>query len=158
MLSEDAIRNWHVALFAAACAAVSATASLSRETESTPPRSYPVRIALAPAQPLPFVGAAIAFDLADGDDRGGGAIEIRKAVRLNGADAGLATIRVSEASTLQIAPAELGGLLARAGRADAAALLGGSAAEGAFVDFEDIRSQGIDVRYDAPSDRVLVAL
>jgi hypothetical protein len=100
----------------------------------------------------------VEFDLADpgafGSGDGGSAIELRKAVRLNGADAGDARIRVSGSSTLSIAREELGRLLARSGQRE---LVGQMGSGGQFVSFEEMRRQGIEVRYDPVSDRILVS-
>lgn len=100
----------------------------------------------------------VEFDLADpgafGSGDGGSAIELRKAVRLNGADAGDARIRVSGSSTLSIAREELGRLLARSGQRE---LIGRLGSGGQFVSFEEMRRQGIEVRYDPVSDRILVS-
>lgn len=98
---------------------------------------------------------AIQFDLADPDKStgGGSAIEIRKGIRLNGADAGDARIHVDANSRLSIAREELGRLLARSGRQELMWQLGSAG----FVSFDEMRRQGIEVRYDPVSDRVLVS-
>lgn len=115
----------------------------------------PVRPALRPSTDGLL---AIQFDLADpgafGSGNGGSAIELRKAVRLNGADAGDARIRVSGSSTLSIAREELGRLLARSGQRE---LIGQLGSDGQFVSFDEMRRQGIEVRYDPVSDRILVS-
>lgn len=100
---------------------------------------------------------AIHFDLADPDRPtvDGSAIEIRKAIRLNGADAGDARIHVDANSQLSIAREELGRLLARLGRQE---LMGQLDPARRFVSFDEMRRQGIEVRYDPVSDRVLVSI
>ncbi|MEO6152681.1 MAG: hypothetical protein ABIT09_03565 [Croceibacterium sp.] len=122
----------------------------------------------APAPPPPVRTPAVAaseatgmlavrFNLADpyaGAPEGSGPIELKKAVRINGADAGDATIRVTDGATIAIARDELGKLLTAAGRADAIQALAGS---GSFVSFDRIRQAGLSVRYDAASDRILLA-
>jgi hypothetical protein len=98
---------------------------------------------------------AIQFDLGDPNKStdGGSAIEVRKAVRLNGADAGDARIHIDASSTLSIARDELDRLLARSGRRE---LMSQLSSAGRFIRFEEMRRHGIDVRYDPVSDRVLV--
>ena len=100
---------------------------------------------------------AVRFDLADpaalGGD-GGSAIEIRKAIRLNGADAGQARIHVGASSRLSIAREELARLLAGSGQQALSERLG---AGERFVSFDEMRRQGIDVRYDPVTDRILVS-
>jgi hypothetical protein len=99
---------------------------------------------------------AIQFDLADPGAfaaGGGSPIEIRKAVRLNGADAGEARIHVGASSRLSIAREELGRLLARSGQQALIERLGTGER---LVSFDEMRRQGIDVRYDPVSDRLLV--
>lgn len=88
---------------------------------------------------------------------GGSAIEVRKELRVNGVDLGPAAIRVSEDSTLSIARDKLNEVLGRLGRNDVARQLGGSRSAG-FVSFDEIRRRGVEVRYDAPSDRVVLAI
>jgi hypothetical protein len=107
------------------------------------------------AQPSTDGFLAIQFDLGDPDKStgGGSAIEVRKAVRLNGADAGDARIHIDDSSTLSMARDELDRLLARSGRRE---LMGQLSSAGQFIRFEEMRRHGIDVRYDPVSDRVLV--
>jgi len=93
----------------------------------------------------PYDGASIADD--------GEAIDVRKPVRLNGAEAGSATVRVTPGSTLLMAREELGRLLARAGLAE----LAGQVGSGGYVSFDDMRDKGITVRYDPVTDRLLVS-
>ncbi|MXP41625.1 hypothetical protein GRI75_08215 [Altererythrobacter soli] len=100
---------------------------------------------------------AIKFDLADttGSRVGGSAIEIRKAIRLNGADAGDARIHVDASSTLSMAREELGRILVKSGRQE---LIGQLGSGGRFVSFDEMRSRGIEVRYDPVLDRILVSI
>lgn len=98
----------------------------------------------------------VAFDVSDPyvwteDERT--AIEIHKALRVNGVDVGPAAIRVGEDSSLSIARDKLKEGLSRLGREDVAEQLGGPRS-GGFVSFDEIRRRGVAVRYDAPSDRV----
>lgn len=92
----------------------------------------------------PYDGASVAED--------GEAIDVRKSVRLNGAEAGSAKIRVTSGSTLLMARDELGRLLARAGLAE----LAGQVGSGGYVSFDDMRDKGITVRYDPVTDRLIV--
>ena len=68
---------------------------------------------------------------------------------------GEATIRVGARSELSIEAAALRRLLTAAGR-EATARTVGEGDDG-FVGFDELRGQGIDVRYDAAADRVVVA-
>ncbi|SEH20088.1 hypothetical protein SAMN05428974_3834 [Sphingopyxis sp. YR583] len=102
----------------------------------------------------------VKFDLSDPYSwagEGGSAIDMRKELRVNGVDIGPAAIRVSEDSTLSIARDKLNEILVRLGRNDVARRLGGPRS-GGFVSFEEIRRRGVEVRYDAPSDRVVLAI
>jgi hypothetical protein len=122
---------------------------------------YPIRFALpvaSPALPDP-APPAVEFDLADAGaaaEPSASVVEIRKAVRFNGAEAGSATIRVDPDSTLAIAAGELGELLARAGRGELAEQLGARDGAGRFLGFTEMRAQGIDVRYDVTADRIVI--
>ena len=108
-----------------------------------------------PAQPSADGLLAVRFDLADpGAFDGGSAIEIRKAIRLNGADAGQARIHVGASSRLSIAREELARLLARSGQQELSESLG---AGERFVSFDEMRRQGIEIRYDPITDRILVS-
>ena len=128
------------------------------------PPGYPVRLELPPARPAEPLAEPLAapppeleFDLAGGPDEGGGsAVDLRKVVRIDGVDAGSATVRVSAGSTLSIRAAELRALLERAGQDTIAAQIGAGAGE--FVEFDELRRLGIEVRYDAVADRVAIAL
>ena len=70
----------------------------------------------------------------------------------------MATVRVSRESTLQIATDELAAVLVRAGQREVAGELGAAPHRGRFVEFEALRAQAIDVRYDAATDQVVVSL
>lgn len=102
---------------------------------------------------------AVRFNLADpyapsGDGQASGPIELTKGVRVNGAEAGNATIRVTDGATIAIARDQLDKLLSGAGRGDLADKL---ASAGPFVSFDRIRQAGLNVRYDAASDRILLS-
>jgi hypothetical protein len=107
----------------------------------------------APAQPAPQTLEAVRFNLSDPYGERAGAIELKKAVRVEGAEAGNATIRITDGSTITISREDLGKLLANAGHQDWAAALG----SGSFVSFDRIRQAGMSVRYDAASDRIVVS-
>lgn len=105
---------------------------------------------------------AINFNLSDplaiSDDRDGNAVfEATKNIRLNGADAGRTTIRVTSGSALFIARNELSDLLEAAGRKDLSAGLAEIGSPGRFVSFDEMRKLGLGVRYDPVSDRILVS-
>jgi hypothetical protein len=105
---------------------------------------------------LPSSGLiAVRFNLADPfapQANENGPIEVSKAVKVNGADAGSATIRITEGATIAISSEDLGHLLGSAGRGDLAASLGSG-----FVTFDRIRRAGLEVHYDATSDRILLS-
>ena len=158
------IELWPVALLAVLAAAVPIGFHVARSSFTLPaPRgNYPIRLELPPARPraLSEDTPAIEFDLSGSGvpgDSGGSAVELRKAVHLNGTEAGYATIRVSAASTLSISADELRAVLARAGLGDLAGRIGAPGGAGRFVGFEEMRQQGIDVRYDAAADRVVIS-
>jgi len=148
------IEHWPVALVVAAGMAVPIGFQVASPafTLSSPPAGYPIRIELPRAEP------AVEFDLSTDSaaGAGGSAIELRKAVHLNGAEAGSAAIRVSAGSTLAIAVDELRALLEGADQGDLAGRIARPDAAERFVEFEELRRQGIDVRYDAAADRVVV--
>ena len=109
------------------------------------------------AKPIGQGVLAVRFDLADPytpTNDGTGPIELRKGVRINGADAGSATIRVTDGATIAIARTDLGKMLTSAGRTD---LAQGLPVAGSFVTFDRIRQAGVNVRYDAASDRILLS-
>lgn len=155
VFSRASIELWPVALVVAAGIAVPIGFQLASPafTLSAPPAGYPIRIELPPAKP------AVEFDLSGGGPAGvtGSAIELRKAMRVSGVEAGSAAIRVGADSTLAIAVDELRALLERAGHGDLAGRIARRGTSERFVGFEELRRQGIDVRYDAAADRVVVA-
>ena len=167
-VSRAWIELWPVAVLAVVAPAVPIGFHLAGPSTalSAPRGDYPIRIALPPASP-PIPGGearAVEFDLADtraAGEGGGSVVEIRKAVRFNGAEAGSATIRVGADSTLAISADELRALLARAGRGDlaeriGAEQLGARGGAGRFVGFAEMRAHGIDVRYDIAADRIVI--
>lgn len=161
-VSRAWIELWPVAVLAVVAPAVPIGFNLASSPPMLPAavEGYPIRLELPPASPgLPGDAVqAVEFDLADAGvagESGGSVVEVRKAVRLNGADAGSATIRVGADSTLAISARELRALLATGGRRELAAQIG--AGQGGFVGFEEMRAQGIDVRYDIATDRIVIA-
>jgi hypothetical protein len=160
---------WPVALVTVTATAIPIAIRLARppETVAPPAPRYPLRVPLPPAAAPGEAaeGAVLEFDRAgrgSAADSAGSAIEIRKRVRVNGAEAGEATIRVGARSELSIAAGELRRALAAAGHGETARLVGaggggeGGAAE--FVGFEALRGQGIEVRYDVGADRIAISL
>lgn len=138
---------------AEADAALGAEAAAEPAAEPAGLRTAEAR--LPPAQPSTDGLLAVRFDLADpGAFDGGSAIEIRKAIRLNGADAGQAPIHVDASSRLSIAREELARLLAGSGQQGLSERLGTGER---FVSFDEMRRQGIEIRYDPVTDRVLVS-
>ena len=98
----------------------------------------------------------VSFDLAQPRISDRAALEVRKGVRFNGADAGQATIRVGTGSALFIASDDLRALLSAARRVDLADRLT-SGAERPFVGFDEIRQAGVNLRYDAASDQIVIS-
>lgn len=103
---------------------------------------------------------AVDFDLSrpyeSGPESGDGSpIEIRKKVVLNGKEAGSAQLRVGAGSTISISRDALTRLLEQSGRAEMSQQIGQGTAS--YITFEEMRRQGIDVRYDPLSDQILVA-
>jgi hypothetical protein len=96
----------------------------------------------------------VTFDLSRPDILDRSSLDVRKVVRFNGADAGQATIRVGHGSALFIAREDLRSLLSGAGRVDLADKLA-TGAERPFVAFDEVRQAGLNLRYDAASDRIL---
>jgi hypothetical protein len=98
----------------------------------------------------------VSFDLSQsaGSDRS--AIELRKGVRFNGTDAGQVTIRVGAGSSLFIASDDLRTLLSAAQRADLVDSLS-SGGEQPFVGFDEVRRKGLNLRYDAASDQIVIS-
>lgn len=103
---------------------------------------------------------AVDYDLSrpyeSGPSSGDGSpIDIRKKVVLNGRDAGSAELRVGTGSTISISRDALSRLLDQSGRQELARQVGQDTAS--YITFEQMRRQGIDVRYDPVSDQILVA-
>jgi hypothetical protein len=107
---------------------------------------------------------AFSYDLTDSyalydvADSGGSSLEIAKPVRFNGVDAGSVSIRVSTGSALSIEGSGLARLFERAGRGDLAEQIRDSHGPARFIDFEEMRRQGFDVRYDARSDSIVISI
>ena len=163
VLSRATIGLWPVALVAVLGPAVPIGFHLAGTTCAplALPSNYPIRLELPAASPSEPVDAApsLEFDLAGSGAEGGSggsAVEMRKAVRLNGAEAGSAAIRVSADSTLSISADELRALLVRAGRGDLAGQIAGRDGVGRFLGFEEMRALGIDIRFDAAGNRILI--
>jgi len=68
---------------------------------------------------------------------------------------GDAVIRVTDGATIAIARDDLGKALSGVGRDDVAKALSEG---GSFVTFDRIRQAGLSVRYDAASDRIVLAI
>lgn len=98
----------------------------------------------------------VSFNLAEAGAADRSSLDVRKGVRFNGADAGQATIRVGSGSALYIASEDLRILLSAAKRADLADRLA-AVAEQPFVGFDEVRQKGLNLRYDAVSDRILIS-
>ena len=98
----------------------------------------------------------VSFNLAEAGAMDRSSVDVRKGVRFNGADAGQATIRVGSGSALYIASEDLRILLSAARRADLADRLAAGAQQ-PFVGFDEVRQKGLNLRYDAVSDRILIS-
>lgn len=128
--------------------------------------------ATGPAEPMPAFGQGpsaqamgpggldglltVSFNLAEPDARERSSIEIRKDVRFNGVDAGAATILIGGGSALFIAREDLRTLLSAARRADLVDTLA-TGEDHPFVRFDEVRRAGLDLRYDAAADRILIS-
>ena len=99
---------------------------------------------------------AVSFDLAQPRISNSASLDVRKGVKFNGADAGEATIRVGAGSALFIASEDLRALLSAARRVDLADRLT-SETERPFVGFDEIRQEGLNLRYDAASDQIVIS-
>ena len=162
--------------------------SILDAVRARPPAGYPIRIVLPRADPqagypillkLPIGAparevatpairdenlAAPDFDLADPyaarseAGSGGSALVIVRPARINGRDAGSAGIRVSAQSTLSIEASALARMLERAGHGDLAGRIGDGSDSAGFIGFDELRRQGIDVRYDPESNHILIAV
>jgi hypothetical protein len=98
----------------------------------------------------------VSFDLSQPDRVDRSSLDVRKVVRVDGADAGQATVRVGAGSALYIASEDLRTLLSSASRVDLAERLA-SGAEQPFLGFDEVRDKGLNLRYDAASDRILIS-
>lgn len=98
----------------------------------------------------------VSFDLSQPDVLDRSSLDVRKFVRVNGADAGQATVRVGAGSALYIASEDLRTLLSAASRVDLAERLA-SGAEQPFLGFDEVRDRGLNLRYDAASDSILIS-
>ncbi|WP_336986828.1 hypothetical protein [Altererythrobacter aquiaggeris] len=98
---------------------------------------------------------AVDFDLSDGSATAGAtasSIEITKPVEINGRDAGRIALRIDGRSTILASTSQLLSLIT--GQGDAAPDL--PKGEGGFATFGALRKAGLEVRYDAARDRILV--
>jgi hypothetical protein len=84
-------------------------------------------------------------------------IEVAKKVRLNGADMGPSTVRVSPGANILMAREEVVALLERAGHADVATALAGGPATERFISFQEMRTRGLTVTYDPVADCVVLS-
>jgi hypothetical protein len=99
----------------------------------------------------------VAFDLlqpaASGETVGGDAIVVRKAVRINDREVGSMPIHIDGDSRLLVDSGELRRILAKAGvSSDALASANGAG----LRSFTQLRSAGLDLRYDPASDTIRV--
>lgn len=111
------------------------------------------------AQPQPSITAPAArqkparlqdvtFDLGAGPDAAS-TIEVRKTVRINGADVGTINVRIDESARLYARGNELAALLPPD-------TVRPAAAADQFLSFEQLRNAGVDIRYDPTQDRLVV--
>lgn len=98
----------------------------------------------------------VSFNLAEAGAADRSSLDVRKGVRFNGADAGQATIRVGSGSALYIASEDLRTLLSAAKRVDLVESLAAGEQQ-PFVGFDEVRQKGLNLRYDAVSDRILIS-
>lgn len=89
------------------------------------------------------------FDLGAGPEAAS-TIEVRKTVRLNGADVGTLNVRIDESARLYANGSQLAALLPPESVRPAA-----SADQ--FLSFDQLRNAGVDIRYDPTQDRLTIA-
>jgi hypothetical protein len=118
-----------------------------------PERNVPAR---SPQARQPEGLLEVSFNLAEAGAMDRSSLDVRKGVRFNGADAGQATIRVGAGSALYIASEDLRTLLSAAKRVDLVESLAAGAQQ-PFVGFDEVRQKGLNLRYDAVSDRILIS-
>jgi hypothetical protein len=104
--------------------------------------------------PGPKLAGVIALDYnLSGGAQAGDAIELDKPVSVGGADAGRIALRIDGNARVYAQGRRVAALLARHGGANAVPDgLGDD-----FVSLEALRAMGVDVRYDAARDRLLLA-
>lgn len=96
------------------------------------------------------------FDLATLNGAAPTGLEFRKRVTVNGSNVGQATIRVGSGSALFISRDDLRGLLAATERADLLEDVASASGE-PFIGFDEIRRKGLNLRYDAAGDQILIS-
>jgi len=86
----------------------------------------------------------------------GEVIEVRKPVRTNGKLGGLVSLRIVGDTTVLVKSSDLASVLGEGQARARIGSLGAKADSSGFVDFDALRDAGIDVRYDAARDQVVV--
>jgi hypothetical protein len=142
------------------------------EFEVPPERAPGFEPAAGPIEPMPAVEQGpsvqgrrptvldgllpVSFNLSDPDEPDRSSIQVRKNVRFNGMDAGPATILIGGGSALSISREDLRMLLSAARRADLVETLA-TGENQPFVRFDEVRRAGLNLRYDAAADRILIS-
>lgn len=91
----------------------------------------------------------VTFDLGAGPEAAS-SIEVRKTVRLNGADVGMLDVRIDESARIYANGSQLAALLPPESVRPAATA-------DQFLSFDQLRNAGVDIRYDPTQDRLVVA-
>lgn len=86
----------------------------------------------------------------------GDVIEVRKPVKTNGKVGGVVSLRIVGDTTVLVKSSELAGVFGEGQTKARIVSLGAKAESNGFVDFDALRDAGIDVRYDAARDQVVV--
>lgn len=108
-------------------------------------RPSPARI----ARQIPARLQDVTFDLGAGANAAS-TIEVRKTVRVNGADVGALTVRIDESARLYANGSQLSALLPPDSVKPAAAA-------DQFLSFDQLRSAGVNIRYDPTQDKLMIS-
>lgn len=84
------------------------------------------------------------------------AVDIRKAVQANGVDKGKIVLRIKSDSIISVKVDDIISLLGDGVNHEGVESLHASADVGGYADFDSIRAAGIDIRYDAVHDKLVV--
>lgn len=115
-----------------------------------------VRSAIRPGREGSALGLMkVHFDLA-GQSGASGGFSVRKPLIANGVAYGDVELRIMGDTRIFVNANQISGLLADRGERGAAAVRKAAGGNG-FVEFDDMRAAGIDVRYDPVRDRIVLS-